>query len=100
MLPVCLKVMGNLGSYPTKTDIVIVTNKPDALRNWRDHSAMVDGRTFRVHGAEDVGLNPLDLAWRHRDVATEAMATGVPTKSQTNNCEDALHPPCTLRVQL
>ena len=71
------QVIANVDSYPTKTDIVVVTDNGDATRNWREHSSMVHGLDFRVHHAEHLNKSQLaDLAWRHRDVATEAMATG------------------------
>ena len=56
------------------TDLVIITNVPDQLANWRDSNTLVRS-AFRVHGAANLS-DPLKLAWVHRDVAEAALAAG------------------------
>lgn len=49
------QIIINIRSYPTKTDLVIVTNKPDNLANWRDSCAAVDGLPFEVSSSVTSG---------------------------------------------
>ncbi len=56
------------------TDLLIITNAPEQLANWRDSNTLVRG-AFRVHGAASL-TDPLKLAWVHRDVAEAALAAG------------------------
>ena len=65
-------------SYPTTTDIVVITDAPNKLAAWRDTNTVARLR-FRVHSAANLD-NPLRLAWVHRSVAQEAIAAGEPYK--------------------
>lgn len=63
-------------SYPTLTDICVVTNNPEAtyqvLSQW-DLRVELCGDTARYSG----DLSPYWLLWRHRSVIKQAHVTGV-----------------------
>ena len=43
-----LQVLINIKSYPTQTDLVVITNKPDHVARWRDNGTTVVGLDFEV----------------------------------------------------
>ena len=45
-----VQVLINIKSYPTQTDLVVITNKPDNLARWRDDGTVVAGLDFEVWG--------------------------------------------------
>jgi len=67
-------VLSTIKAYPIETDVVIVTNKPRHMLNYRS-SFFGDDATFRVVSSENKS-DPYGLAWAHRDIATKAMAEG------------------------
>ncbi len=68
------QVLTTIKAYPVETDVVIVTNKPRHMLNYRS-SFFSDDATFRVVNSENKS-DPYGLAWAHRDIATTAMAEG------------------------
>ena len=55
------QVIVNVKSYPTRTDLVLITNKPDNLARWRDSCLAVDGLAFEVRGE----FRTNKIGWRH-----------------------------------
>ena len=70
----CSQVLSTIKAYPVKTDVVIVTNKPRHMLNYRS-SFFGDDTTYRVVFSNNKS-DPFGLAWAHRDIATKAMAEG------------------------
>jgi hypothetical protein len=69
-----LQVLTTVKAYPVETDIVIVTNKPNRMHNYR-RGVFDDASIYQVVGVDN-RTDPYGMTWAHRDIATKAMAEG------------------------
>ena len=57
-----------------ETDIIVVTNKPNRMLNYR-RGIFDDAPIYQVVGIDNKS-DPYGMTWAHRDIATKAMAEG------------------------
>ena len=80
------QVLSTIKAYPVETDVVIVSNKPRHMLNYRS-SFFGDETTYRVVSVDNAS-DPYGLAWAHRDIATKAMAAGQAPRPHTHATRD------------